>query len=194
MARLDGVVITGGHDVEPVLYKAAAEVKGHYDSVRDAFESAIIDYALANDLPLLGICRGAQLLNVRLGGSLFQDLRSRRHKTSNRRTILPLKTVYVLEGTQLREIASADRLKVNSLHKQSVDVLGAGLRIAGRDQDDIVQAIEHPKRRFLIGVQWHPEFLIYLPSQRRVFEALVHAACDVAPTAHTQTAGDLRSS
>jgi hypothetical protein len=89
----DGVVVSGGHDIDPVLYAEAPEIHPRYDPERDALESAVIDRALARGLPLLGICRGAQLLNVRLGGSLFQELRSRRVHTSNRRTILPLKTL-----------------------------------------------------------------------------------------------------
>jgi len=177
---LDGVVITGGHDVEPVLYKAAAEVDGRYDPERDAFESRIIDCALKDDTPLLGICRGAQLLNVMLGGSLYQDLRSRRHKTSNRRTLLPLKTLCVEEGTRLRTLLETDRLKINSLHNQSIDRLGEGLRISGRDLDDLVQAVEHPERRFLFGVQWHPEFLAYVPRQLLLFRELVLAGREYA--------------
>jgi len=175
---LDGVIVTGGHDVEPVLYKAEAEVEGRYDPERDAFESEIIDCALADGTPLLGICRGAQLLNVRLGGTLFQDLHHRRHKTSRRRTLLPLKTLCIAGGTKLAGILGREELKINSLHNQSIDRLGTGLRVCGRDIDDIVQAVEHQERLFLMGVQWHPEFLIYLSRQRRLFHTLVTAARD----------------
>src|SRR5690606_12634498 len=97
----DGLVVTGGHDVDPVLYAAEPEVHPRYDQERDAFESAAIDRALVRGLPLLGICRGAQLLNVRMGGSLFQELRSRRSKTSNRWTILPLKTLCLTGPSKL---------------------------------------------------------------------------------------------
>lgn len=179
-AALDGVVISGGHDVEPVLYKAAEEVEGRYDAERDAFESHIIDCALVDRTPLLGICRGAQLLNVRLGGSLHQDLRNHRRHTSNRRTLLPLKTLRLEAGSQLRQLLGADRLRINSLHQQSIDRLGEGLRISGRDLDHIVQAVECPQRRFLIGVQWHPEFLLYNGVQRRLFRDLAAAAREYA--------------
>lgn len=175
-AALDGVIITGGHDVEPVLYKAAAEIKGKYDPERDAFEAGIIDQALQDRIPLLGICRGAQLLNVQLGGSLIQDLRKHRKLTSNRRTLLPLKTLHLEQGSRLAALLGKATLKINSLHKQSIDRLGTGLRVSGRDLDDIVQAVEHPERDFLFGVQWHPEFLAYLPRQRRLFRDLVSAA------------------
>lgn len=175
-ADCDGVVISGGHDVEPVLYAAASQVEARYDPRRDAFESVMIDDALARDLPLLGICRGAQLLNVRLGGSLHQDLRRLRKLTSNRRTVLPLKTLLLTEGSGLRALLGTDRTRINSLHKQSIDRLGRGLAVAGRDLDHIVQAVEAPGRAFLVGVQWHPEFLLYSRRQRALFRALANAA------------------
>ncbi len=171
-----GVVITGGHDVDPVLYAQESQVLPHYDPDRDAFESAVIDDALTRGLPLLGICRGAQLLNVCLGGDLHQDLRSRRRRTSQRRTILPLKTLLVEPGSRLFELLGTVRGRINSLHNQGIDRLGRGLRISGRDLDDIVQAVEDPDRPFLLGVQWHPEFLLASRLQRGLFAALVRAA------------------
>lgn len=173
-----GVVITGGHDVDPVLYAEESEVLPRYDPERDRFESGIIDDALARGLPLLGICRGAQLLNVRLGGSLFQDLRSFRHHTSDRWTVLPMKTLRVVADSRLAEWFGPDHGRINSLHNQAIDRLGDELRVAARDLDGIVQAVEDPQRPFLLGVQWHPEFLIYLASQRRLFMTLVDAAAE----------------
>ena len=173
-----GVVVTGGHDIEPVLYAEPADVNVKYDRERDAFESTMIDRALANDLPVLGICRGAQLLNVRLGGSLFRDLRTMRRHTSSRRTIVPLKTLLVEPGSGLANTLGSERVRINSLHNQAIDRLGSGLRVVGRDYDQIVQAIEHTDRRFVIGVQWHPEFLLYQAEQRALFRALVEAAAE----------------
>jgi putative glutamine amidotransferase len=173
---VDGVVVSGGHDIDPVLYAAAPEVQPKYDPERDALESAVIDRALARGLPLLGICRGAQLLNVRLGGNLFQELRSRRHHTSNRWTIFPLKTLCIEAGTRLQDLFAADRGRINSLHNQGIDKVGEGLVVAGRDLDGIVQAIEAPDQPFLMGVQWHPEFLLYRRRHRDLFRALVDTA------------------
>lgn len=173
---IDGIVVTGGHDIEPVLYAAAPKIEAKYDRARDAFESFLIDEALEQDVPLLGICRGAQLLNVRLGGSLFQELRSRRVHTSNRRTLLPLKTLLVARGTQLHHLLGASRARINSLHNQGIDRVGDGLRVCARDLDGIVQAVEAAGQDFLLGVQWHPEFLLFSKRQRQLFRALVAAA------------------
>lgn len=175
-AGLDGIVVTGGHDVEPVLYKEEREVAGNYDPERDAFEQRVIARALDERLPLLGICRGAQLLNVYLGGSLIQDLKDHRSKTSNRSTLLPLKRLLVDPESNLFQTLRCETLRINSLHRQSIKELGGGLRIVGRDRDHIVQAVEAPDHDFVVGTQWHPEFLLYLAPHRRLFEALVAAA------------------
>jgi putative glutamine amidotransferase len=178
----DGVVITGGHDVDPVLYAAEPEVEPNHDPARDAFEAAIIDEALRRRVPLLGICRGAQLLNVRLGGSLFQELASRRSKTSNRWTVLPLKTLSIRHGSMLEQYLGAGPRMINSLHNQAIDRVGGSLTISGRDLDGITQAVEDPDYGFLLGVQWHPEFLIFMRNQRRLFRALVeHARARLRP-------------
>jgi putative glutamine amidotransferase len=185
-AEFQGVVITGGHDIEPVLYAQESEVLPRYDRERDEYESALIDEAVTKRIPLLGICRGAQLLNVRLGGDLHQDLRKHRVRTSHRRTILPLKTIAIAPGSRLAELIGAHEIKVNSLHQQAVDRLGDGLMVSARDSDSIVQAIEHPDFDYLIGTQWHPEFLIYRSAERRLFRDLVSAAaryCEDLPEA-----------
>ncbi|MCB1684265.1 MAG: gamma-glutamyl-gamma-aminobutyrate hydrolase family protein [Pseudomonadales bacterium] len=171
-----GVVVTGGHDVEPVLYARESEVLPRYDRERDEFESALIDEALSNGIPMLGICRGAQLLNVRLGGDLHQDLRSHRHHTSHRRTLLPLKAISICESSQLAALIGATDIRVNSLHQQAIDRLGEGLSVSARDRDQIVQGVEHKDFDFLIGTQWHPEFLVFRRADRNLFAGLVDAA------------------
>lgn len=187
-----GVVVTGGHDIEPVLYAAQPEVEPNYDSARDALELAVIRDAIDRELPLLGICRGAQLLNVYRGGTLHQELRSQRRKTSNRWTVLPLKTLCVTGGDPdvgggqvLASVLGRGRSRINSLHNQAINRVGEGLIVTARDLDDIVQAIEDPTQEFLVGVQWHPEFLLYLTGQRALFCELLRCAqtqlrnCDI---------------
>lgn len=172
----DAVVVTGGHDIDPVIYAAEPEVQPKYDPERDALEMAVIDDALARDLPLLGICRGAQLLNARRGGNLFQELKSHRKMTSNRWTILPLKMLNIQSQSRLWRLLMADSCRINSLHNQAIDRVGEGLIVSGRDLDGIVQAVEDPLKPFLLGVQWHPEFLLFFRRQRLLFQALIQAA------------------
>ena len=113
---------------------------------------------------------------MRCGGNLFQDLRSRRKLTSHRRTVLPLKTLCVEPDSHLARLLGRQRARINSLHNQAINRVGDGLVISARDLDQIPQAIEAPGRSFVIGVQWHPEFLLFLPRQRRLFQALLAAA------------------
>lgn len=177
----DGVVITGGHDVEPVLYAAEPEVEANYDAARDAFEIKMIEQALQQNRPILGICRGAQLLNICRGGSLFQQLKSQRQKTSNRWTIFPLKTLCPQTQGIIPQLFTGRKTKINSLHNQAIDQLGAGLVVTARDLDQIIQAIEDPSLPFVVGTQWHPEFLLYQTAQRQLFQRLVKQARHLTP-------------
>ena len=175
---LHGVVVGGGSDIDPALYAGLDDGTADYDHARDRFEIGILEDAFERDLPVLGICRGAQLMNVVLGGSLHQDIRPMRRRTSNRRTVLPRKTVITERGTGLHALMGSDRFKVNSLHHQAIDRLGEGMRVAARDFDDLVQAVECADGGFKTGVQWHPEYLPYHKRQRRRFQALVDAAAN----------------
>jgi putative glutamine amidotransferase len=171
-----GIVITGGHDVDPVLYAQEPAVEPRYDSQRDEFESTMIQRAMDHHLPLLGICRGTQLLNVNRGGSLHQELRSRRQHTPNRWSVLPIKHMTLKTDSQLYQIMGRDHVRINSLHNQGIDRLGDNLVVSARDRDDIIQAIESDDHDFLIGVQWHPEFMVYSRPQQQLFHHLVQAA------------------
>ena len=146
------------------------------DAARDALEMRLLGDALSRGLPVLGICRGAQLLSVHFGGTLHQSLDSFYTEEPAVRTTLPLKWVRVTEEARLRRILGRGWLRVNALHRQAIDRLGRDLRIAARDRNGIVQAIEHASRPLVVGVQWHPEYLPQLPEQRAVFIALVRAA------------------
>ena len=135
-------------------------------------EMKLLDEAVARGLPVLGICRGEQLLNVYFGGSLHQDLPPSTPKTPPRRTILPRKRVVLEPGSRLIQLLGPDE-RVNALHRQGIDRIGEELVVAGRDRNGIVQAIEHATLPFLVGVQWHPEYLPQIGSQRAIFRALV---------------------
>jgi len=148
-----------------------------YDPERDDMERYLIRHALYHDLPVLGICRGAQLMNVVLGGSLHQGIEHfYAEGTGNMRSILPRKRITVFEGSDLRRILGVAECRVNALHDQSIDKLGDGVVVSAMEETGVIQAIENPDRRFFVGVQWHPE---YMPQSRRqmdLFRELLRCA------------------
>ncbi len=170
---LDALIVSGGNDIGPELYGGADMPKAKIDGPRDELEIRWINHALENNTPLLGICRGAQLINAVLGGTLHQDIRHLRKRTTNRALLLPLKNVAVAGESRLAEICGRSRLRVNSLHHQAIRRTGKGLMVVGRDQDHFCQAIESTEGRPLIGVQWHPEYLFFLPSHFALFRWLL---------------------
>lgn len=181
LAMIDGLLVSGGaFDVDPSLYGAASR----HDSVttkdkRTRFEWAMTQAAVDADKPVLGICGGQQLLNVVLGGTLIQHIPDAvpgalAHEQPNPRTE-PGHTVAIEPGSLLARVTGATSLPVNSAHHQAADKLGAGVVVTARAEDGVIEAIEAPARRFCLGVQWHPEYLIS-PGDRRILEAFV-AAC-----------------
>lgn len=147
-----------------------------YDADRDALETELINHALARQLPLLGICRGAQLINYVLGGTLHEDIHEFYEEAPLPRSIFPVKKVRLEADSLLQRILQRTATTVNALHHQAIDELGEHIRISGREENGLVQAIESDRQPFLIGVQWHPEYLPLERSQRRLFRALVDAA------------------
>ena len=174
--HLDGLVISGGDDIHPGLYDSEELPEKEYDHDRDKLEQGYIQFALDENLPLMGICRGYQLINVMLGGNLHLDIRKMRRNTSNFGTILPRKTVMLKPASFLAELTGETQLRVNSLHYQAVDRVAEDLRVAGHDLDDFVQVLEHREGAPILGVQWHPEYLFYMPNQLRMFRWLVEQA------------------
>ena len=180
--RLDGIVLSGGGDVDPGRYGMAPHPRlGTVSPRRDAFELALTREALRRDLPLLAICRGQQLLNVAQGGTLLQDIPSELKGASEHDGNGPRSRcsheVQLLPQTRLRSILGRDTLAVNSFHHQAADRLGDGLEVAARcPVDGVVEGIEMPSRRFVIGVQWHPESFWHRPHCcQALFEAHVEA-------------------
>ncbi len=170
---LAALVIGGGNDIGPEHYGGDLGRKVKSDPERDKLEIGWIKFALQKPLPLLGICRGAQLINVVLGGTLHQDIRSLRKLTHNRPGLLPTKQVHLEADSRLSRVCNRIRLRVNSLHHQAIKQPGPDLKAVGWDLDNIIQAVESPGTPRIIGVQWHPEYLCYLPSQLRFFRWLI---------------------
>ena len=152
-----------------------------YDPERDGLEKDIIHHALLNQLPVLGICRGAQLMNVALGGSLHQTIgHFYTEETGNIRSILPRKTIAVTPTTSLHRILKTDSCLVNALHNQSIDRLGKDIAVSAAESNGVVQAIEKRDHPFFIGVQWHPEYMPQSRTQQRLFAGLVRCALERA--------------
>ena len=180
----DGFLIPGGQDIDPARYGARREPRTHRSATsRDAMEEALIHAAVAAGKPILGICRGMQSLNVALGGTLRQDIAPAGElpvagHVQGRPFDVPAHMVDIVEGTTLAEIVEAPRLGVNTIHHQCVGELGEGLVVSAVSPDDgIIEGIELPDARFVVGVQWHPEHMWRTrPHSRRLFAAFVDAA------------------
>ncbi|PVE26043.1 gamma-glutamyl-gamma-aminobutyrate hydrolase [Microvirga sp. KLBC 81] len=177
---LQGLVIGGGDDIGAEIYGGKVLPDVRIDPERDKMELSLLRAALPQQLPILGICRGSQMINVALGGTLHTDIYEVYVQAPKMRTVLPKKRVAIEPDSRLDRILSCNPCLVNALHHQSVDRLGEGLKIAARDESGIVQAIENEKAPFLIGVQWHPELLVWKKPQQRLFAALARAAEEVA--------------
>ena len=138
----------------------------------------VLQEVMARRLPVLGICRGAQLLNVFCGGSLFQDLVVDLPGVQLKSSFMARRQVAIEPDSAVARVMGVREVRVNSLHRQGIDRLGQGLRVAARDADGIVQAIESADApdHFAIGVQWHPEYLPARPAHQRLFAALAQAA------------------
>ena len=174
--RVDALIRAGGSDVDPGSYGASPhpETKGTWPE-RDRFELGLVHRALERDMPVLGICRGMQMLNVAVGGTLLQHLPDVVGHGDHRHTPGTFGDHWVkLEpGSLAARAAGADRLPVKSHHHQGVDVLGEELVVTGRSEaDGVIEAIELPERRFALGAMWHPEE----DMKSRVVESLVKAA------------------
>ncbi len=173
--RLDGLCLSGGPDLDPAAYGARerhAEL-GETEPALDHFELAIARDADRRGVPVLGVCRGSQTLNVARGGTLHQHVDG--HRQSELASV-PTHSVSIALHSATGRIMGATRLDVNSFHHQAVDELGEGLCVAARAPDGTVEAIECREHPFLVGVQWHAETLVDHAAHRSLFRALVRAA------------------
>lgn len=209
--ELDGLIIGGGADVEPLKYGQERIEKAvltkdsrtifewvlsilffplywlvryfqHTKSAaietdRDELELKLLKDSLRYRKPVLGICRGMQLMNVHFNGSLHQDIRGYYTETPQVSSIFPKKRIEIQPGSRLAEILKTTVCNVNALHNQAIDLPGDGVELVAKEKNtDITQGLEHPDFDFVIGVQWHPEYLVQVRRQRRIFKELVRSA------------------
>lgn len=173
---IHGLVIGGGNHIHPQHYGQESRVKARYAPHRDRLELGLLEQARRLGFPVLGICRGAQALNVSRGGVLVQDIVPLRERTDPGRLLLPLQHARVQAGSRLARVLTTTELGINRIHSQAMESLGEGLRPVAWDDDGFIQAIECTTGLWQIGVQWHPEYLLYHPLHRRLFAGLVRAA------------------
>ncbi len=181
--RLHGLMLTGGaFDIDPSCYGEEWTVhKGRVKENRTRFEMEITRQALKRNLPILGICGGEQNINVALNGSLYQDIEAQKqgafdHEQKKEKTETSHQ-VRIVPGTLLHRIIGEETLQVNSTHHQAVKDLGQGLRVNALAEDGVIEGVESERHAFVLGVQWHPEFLFERDRGcRRIFESFIHEA------------------
>jgi len=185
LAKADGLLLTGGGDVEPSLY--GEEPHPTYSAAepgRDRYELDLLKRALAADMPVFAICRGIQVLNVARGGTLVQDIPAQLETTIDHAVRIPpvaiAHDVWMTQDSLLerlmRDLDHGEDCPVNSRHHQAIKDLGEGLVVSGTAPDGIIEAVEDPSRKFCLGVQWHPENFYRTGEFRPLFEGFI-AAC-----------------
>lgn len=182
--KVDGLLLSGGGDINPRLYGEAHHKKlGMLEPRRDDIEIYLIEKAIEKNMPILGICRGYQLLNVYFGGSLIQNLESDydtriEHVAVCGRKSSVTHTVTFEKGSLYQNIYGKHQLEVNSLHHQAIKSLGEGLIESGKSEDGLIEAIEHESYKNLVAVQWHPEMMIGdHPIQLKLFKYFIDEIC-----------------
>jgi putative glutamine amidotransferase len=187
----DGVLFAGGKDINPKYYQEAVKYPGlaQIDEKRDAFEFELFDRAHHRGLPILGICRGIQMINVKFGGTLYQDLNEElnsetwveHERTQSESRAGPTHDVTLTDPeSRLRETFEGSCL-VNSRHHQAIKRLGRGLKVTARSADGVVEAVEAADTYpFLVAVQWHPEDIVDRPEPRKLFEKFVAQCRELA--------------
>ena len=184
ISRLNGLVLTGGQDVDSYLFGEEPHPKvGRMNPYRDELEIALCKEAVIHNIPVLGICRGAQIMNVAMGGTIYQDIES---QVEDAKLIchdqqapkwFGIHEVEIGDGSSLREIFGAKVIRTNSFHHQAIRRPGEMLIAVGHTRDGIVEAIETKDHSFYIGVQWHPERMLNKDiNALKLFQAFIRAA------------------
>ncbi len=183
LSFLDGLILTGGEDVCPLTYgeNPIKEVE-FFSLARDQFEMILFKEALRRNLPVLGICRGLHIMNTALGGTLYQDIfRQVESSLGHLPKLLPVDNLYhsiqIDEESRLAKIFSSNEIQVNSYHHQAAKKVAEAFKVTAKSSDNIVEAIEHREKDFVLAVQWHPEDLtVSHPIFLMLFNALIDAS------------------
>jgi putative glutamine amidotransferase len=180
VSTFDGFLFTGGHDVDPKLYgEKAIPQCGEVCAIRDSMENKLFQFAaIERNKPVFGICRGIQLFNALLGGTLYQDLPSQyKSETKHQQTVLydkPIHRVSILQDTPLYKLFKTDELSVNSYHHQAVKKLSDKLVPMAVSEDGLIEAVCMPDKKFVWAVQWHPEYMLNDNYSQTLFKAFVN--------------------
>ncbi|HET59373.1 MAG TPA: gamma-glutamyl-gamma-aminobutyrate hydrolase family protein [Chloroflexi bacterium] len=181
--QCSGLLLSGGRDVDPLRYQTRPDPRAKgIDHDRDEAEILLIEIALANGIPILAICRGIQILNVAMGGSLYPDV-MQDHPGAQKHDFYPnlprdayRHTITLASGSLLQTIMNTDMIQVNSLHHQSIKSPASGLQVVGMAEDDTIEAVVAPHKDWVIGVQWHPECLPQDTHAQKLFAAFIETA------------------
>lgn len=182
LMKCDGLLMTGGQDVDPFLYgHTATDRCGAVCRERDEMETHFFHEAIRQNIPILGICRGLQMINVLMGGTLYQDLPTETNSRINHHMQAPYDRVShqvsLTPDTALHQLLQVEDMGVNSYHHQAIKVLGAELEVMAVAEDGIVEAVLLPSRKFVWAVQWHPEYDLTNSSSQKIFKAFIDS-CD----------------
>ena len=182
-SHLDGILLSGGGDIEITRFNGKpSKTVSDVSPDRDEMEYALVQMSLESNWPLFGICRGMQVINAVMGGTLYTDIpeqydsKTAHNLPEENGRDYPAHEVRIIEGTRLAAIMEKKLLHVNSFHHQGVLKVAEGLVVNATASDDLIEGLEYPVQRFLIGVQWHPECLQKSSEQRALFETFIHAA------------------
>lgn len=179
---IDGIIFAGGEGVSPMKFNEdPSKAISNINPLRDNFELALFEEAYNRDMPILGVCRGTQLINVALDGNLYQDIFSQvpncnGHMPSEMQVYDLFHVIDIEENSKLFDIFNTKELEVNSFHHQGIKNLGKDLKVTATSRDGVVEGIESLSKKFLIGVQWHPEDLVLKHKEfLKLFKALINS-------------------
>ncbi|MFI3319783.1 MAG: gamma-glutamyl-gamma-aminobutyrate hydrolase family protein [Rikenellaceae bacterium] len=182
----DGFLLTGGHDVSPSLYNEPKSPHcGDANPLRDSLETRVFNYATERNMPILGICRGIQIINALCGGTLYQDLPSEYDPSCREIHQMsppydqPCHRVSVVDGSPLHLLTKAKILDVNSYHHQAIKTLAPDLATMATSEDGLIEAVYMPSKRFVWAVQWHPEFNFHTSQSSRAIVGAFVEACKI---------------